>query len=211
MFWYGKYRIKLALCKLAQRSTSQISCSIVFSQQPPNMCHLPVRHCIDPFRWGYIFKSAGYSDEERLVGSRVYIPTCLPMARDEDGGSLPLYFLLWFCKVWYLCNRIYVVTFDTIARITIICTVVLSVIQGIALNTGVLPFLKGRTLHKGKTSGSVLHGLVLAHECALLVTFLYPQYKENPGGCTGYPKKYWNSCFGKSYMRHKMIYARSRI
>jgi hypothetical protein len=49
--------------------------------------------------------------------------------------------------IWFeTCNLIYVVTFDTIAMITIICTVVLSVIQGIALNTGVLPFSKGRTL-----------------------------------------------------------------
>jgi hypothetical protein len=46
------------------------------------------------------------------------------------------------------CNRIYVVTFDTIAMITIICTMVLSVIQGIALNTG-SAFLKGRTLQNG--------------------------------------------------------------
>jgi hypothetical protein len=28
--------------------------------------------------------------------------------------------------------------------------------------------------------------------------FPYPRYKENPGGRTGYPKKYWNSCIGKS-------------
>jgi hypothetical protein len=66
MFWFRKYRIKLALCKLAQNSTNQTSCSIVFSQQPPNMCHLPVQHCTDPhslglhiqmcrlFRWGVI-------------------------------------------------------------------------------------------------------------------------------------------------------------
>jgi hypothetical protein len=76
--------------QISQRSTSQISCSIVFSQQPPNMCHLPVRHCTDPFHWGCIFKCAGFLDEERLVRSRVYIPTCLPVARDEDGGSLLL-------------------------------------------------------------------------------------------------------------------------
>jgi hypothetical protein len=29
----------------------------------------------------------------------------------------------------------------------------------------------GRKDHEGKTSGSVLHGLVYAHECALLVSF----------------------------------------
>jgi hypothetical protein len=71
-----------------------MSYSIVFSQMPPNMCHLLVCHCTDPFYWGCIFKRAGYSDEERLVGSRVYIPTCLHVAHDEDGGSLPLCFLL---------------------------------------------------------------------------------------------------------------------
>jgi hypothetical protein len=37
--------------------------------------------------------------------------------------------------------------FDTIAMITIFYTVVLSVIQGVALNTGVLPLVKGRALH----------------------------------------------------------------
>jgi hypothetical protein len=37
--------------------------------------------------------------------------------------------------------------FDTIAVIMIFCTVVLSVIQGVALNTGVLPLAKGRVLH----------------------------------------------------------------
>jgi hypothetical protein len=49
-------------------------------------------------------------------------------------------------KVEYLCNWIYVVIFEIIAMITIFYTVVLSVIQGIALNTGVLPFAKGRAL-----------------------------------------------------------------
>jgi hypothetical protein len=91
------------------RSTNQMSCSIVFSQQPPDMYHLPVRCCTDPFYWGYIFKRAGFSDEERVVGSRVYIPTCLPVARDEDGGLLLLCFMLCTRKVEDLCNWIYVV------------------------------------------------------------------------------------------------------
>jgi hypothetical protein len=38
-------------------------------------------------------------------------------------------------KVEDLCNWIYIVIFDTIVVITIFCTVVLSVIQGVALNT----------------------------------------------------------------------------
>ena len=41
-----------------------------------------------------------------------------------------------------------VVIIDATAMITIFCTVVLSVIQGIALNTGVLPFSKGKALTK---------------------------------------------------------------
>jgi hypothetical protein len=66
------------------------------------------------------------SDKERPVGSRVYIPTCLPVARDEDGGSLLLCFMMCTRKVEDLCNWIYIVIFDTIAMITIFCTVVLS-------------------------------------------------------------------------------------
>jgi hypothetical protein len=73
------------------------------------MCQLPVRCCTDPFYWGCIFKRAGYLDEERFVGSRVYIPICLPVARDEDGGSLSLCFQLCICKIEDLCNWIYVV------------------------------------------------------------------------------------------------------
>jgi hypothetical protein len=69
------------------------------------------------------------------------------VARDEDGGSLLLCFMLCTRKVEGLCIWIYVVIFDTIAMMTIFCTVVLSVIQGVALNTGVLPFSKGRALH----------------------------------------------------------------
>jgi hypothetical protein len=53
-----------------------------------------------------------------------------------------------YCKVEDLYNWNFIVIFDTIAMITIFCTVVLSVIQGVALNTGVLPFSKGRALHK---------------------------------------------------------------
>jgi hypothetical protein len=44
-----------------------------------------------------------------------------------------------------------------------------------------------RKAHEGKTSGSVLHGLTLAQECALLVFFPYLRYEENPGGHAGYP------------------------
>jgi hypothetical protein len=73
------------------------------------MCQLPVRCCTDPFYWGSIFKHAGYLDEQRFVGSRVYISTCLPVARDEDGCSLSLCFQLCICKIEDLCNWIYIV------------------------------------------------------------------------------------------------------
>jgi hypothetical protein len=64
------------------------------------------------------------------VGSRVYIPTCLPVARDEDEGSLLLFFMLCTRKVEGLCNWIYIVIFDAIAMITIFCIVVLSTDPG---------------------------------------------------------------------------------
>jgi hypothetical protein len=54
-----------------------------------------------------------------------------------------------YCKVGDYCNWIYVVIFDATAMITIFCTVVLSVIQGVALNTEVLPFSKGRVQQNG--------------------------------------------------------------
>jgi hypothetical protein len=66
-----------------------MSCRLVFSQILLNMCHLLVRRCTDPF-WGCILKRAGFSDEERLVESRVYIPTYLPVACEEDGDSFLL-------------------------------------------------------------------------------------------------------------------------
>jgi hypothetical protein len=48
---------------------------------------------------------------------------------------------------------------------------------------------RGRKDHEGKTSGSVLHGLVFTQECALLVLFPYLRYEENLGGHCGYTKK----------------------
>jgi hypothetical protein len=48
-------------------------------------------------------------------------------------------YVIWIC----------VVIIDTIAMITKFCTMVLSVIQGIALDTRVLPFSKGRALQNG--------------------------------------------------------------
>jgi hypothetical protein len=96
---------------------------------PTNICHLPVRCCTDPCGAAYSNVQV-YSDKEQPVGSRVYIPTCLPVARDEDGGSLLLCFMLCTRKVEDLCNWIYVVIFDAIAMNTIFYTVVLSIDLG---------------------------------------------------------------------------------
>jgi hypothetical protein len=41
--------------------------------------------------------------------------------------------------------------------------------------------------HEGKASGSILHGLLYAHECTLLVNFCIHDAKINPGGHTGSP------------------------
>jgi hypothetical protein len=76
---------------------------------PLNMCHLPVRCCTDPSRAAYSNVQVFISNKEPGVGSRVYIPTCLPVALDEDGGSLQLCFMLCTRKVKDLYNWIYVV------------------------------------------------------------------------------------------------------
>jgi hypothetical protein len=41
---------------------------------------------------------------------------------------------------------------------------------------------RGRKDHEDKTSGSVLHGLVFAHECALLVNFRIHDTNKIPVG-----------------------------
>jgi hypothetical protein len=76
---------------------------------PPNMCHLPVHHCTDPSGAVYSNVQVLLSSKEPGVGSRAYIPTCLPVALDEDGSSLQLCFMLCTHKVEDLCNWIYVV------------------------------------------------------------------------------------------------------
>jgi hypothetical protein len=65
------------------------------------------------------------SSKEPGVGSRAYIPTCLPVALDEDGGSLLLCFMLCTRKVEDLCNWIFCCNIDAIAMNTIFCTMVL--------------------------------------------------------------------------------------
>jgi hypothetical protein len=44
---------------------------------------------------------------------------------------------------------------------------------------------RGRKDHEGKTSGSVLHGLVFTHECALLVNFCIHNMKKIPVDALG--------------------------
>jgi hypothetical protein len=65
--------------------------------------------------------------------------------------------------------------------------------------------------HEGKTSGSVLYGLVYAHECTLLVNFRIHNAKKNPSGCTGYLEKYWNLVFGSPKCGKRLDYARYRV
>jgi hypothetical protein len=65
--------------------------------------------------------------------------------------------------------------------------------------------------HEGKTSGSILHGLVCAHECALLVNFCVYDAKKNPGGCTRYPENYWNPVFVSPKCGKRPGYARYQI
>jgi hypothetical protein len=65
--------------------------------------------------------------------------------------------------------------------------------------------------HEGKTSGSVLDGLVYAPECALLVKFRVHDAKKNSGGRTGYPQNYWNPVFVSPKCGKRLGYARYRI
>ena len=108
---------------------------------------------------GCIFKHAGLSDEEYWV-----VFSSLHSNMSACGAwwrlKAPCYFSAVLNKnsIWKLvildyaiCNLLcrtgsWRCNNDTTAMITIFCSVVLSVIQGIALNTGVLPFSKGRAL-----------------------------------------------------------------
>jgi hypothetical protein len=65
--------------------------------------------------------------------------------------------------------------------------------------------------HEGKTSGSVLYGLVYVHECTLLENFCIQDAKKNPGGHTRYPKKYWNHVFVSPKCGKRLGYTRYQI
>jgi hypothetical protein len=56
-----------------------------------------------------------------------------------------------------------------------------------------------------------MHGLVYAHECALLVIFRIHDAKKNPGGRTGYLENSWNLVFVSPKCGKRLGYARYRI
>jgi hypothetical protein len=87
---------------------SQMSCSLVSSQMPQICVICQYVVVLTPLGL-HIQTCRFYSSKEPGVGSRAYIPTCLPVALDEDGGSLQLCFMLCTRKVEDLCNWIYVV------------------------------------------------------------------------------------------------------
>jgi hypothetical protein len=70
---------------------------------------------------------------------------------------------------------------------------------------------RGHKDNEGKTSGSVLHGLVYAHECALLLNFRIYNAKKNPDGRTGYPENYWNPVFISPKCGKRLGYTRYQI
>jgi hypothetical protein len=86
MFWY---RIKLALYKLAKDPPAKSLVVLSFHK-----CH---QICVI-FQYIVVLTPLGLHiqtckflfGKERPVGSRVYIPICLPVALDKDGGSLLL-------------------------------------------------------------------------------------------------------------------------
>jgi hypothetical protein len=70
---------------------------------------------------------------------------------------------------------------------------------------------RGHKDHEGKTLGSVLHGLVNAHKCALLVNLCIHDAKTNQSGRTGYPENYWNPVFVSPKCGKRLGYARYQI
>jgi hypothetical protein len=86
--------------------------------------------------WGCIFKHTGfYSSKELGVGYRAYIPTCLPVALDEDGSSLQLCFMLCTRKVEDLYITGFTLYYWCYCNDYLFCTVVLSTDPGNGTNT----------------------------------------------------------------------------
>jgi hypothetical protein len=71
-----------------------MSCSLVFSQMPQICVICQYVVVLIPLEAAYSNVQVLLSIKEPGVGSRAYIPTCLPVALDEDGGSLQLCFML---------------------------------------------------------------------------------------------------------------------
>jgi hypothetical protein len=69
----------------------------------------------------------------------------------------------------------------------------------------------GRKDHEGKTSGSVLRGLVYAHECALLVRFCIHDTKKIPVDALGTLRNIGIHAFVSPKCGKKLGYARYRI
>jgi hypothetical protein len=65
--------------------------------------------------------------------------------------------------------------------------------------------------HEGKTSGSVLHGLVYAHECALLVNFHIHDAKKIPVDALGTLRNTRIHAFVSPKCGKRLGYARYQI
>jgi hypothetical protein len=70
---------------------------------------------------------------------------------------------------------------------------------------------RGRKDHEGKTLGSVLHGLVYAHECAMLVSFRIHDTKKIPVDALGTPRNTGIHVFVSPKCGKKLVYARYQI
>jgi hypothetical protein len=69
----------------------------------------------------------------------------------------------------------------------------------------------GRKDHEGKTSGSVLHGLVYTYECALLVNFHIHDMKKIPVDALGTLRNSEIHAFVSPKCGKRLGYARHRI
>jgi hypothetical protein len=70
---------------------------------------------------------------------------------------------------------------------------------------------RGRKDHQGKTSGSILQGLVYTHECALLVIYHSHDTKKIPVGALGTLRNTRIHAFVSPKCGKRLGYARYRI
>ena len=139
-----------------------VSCS---TKYPPYKCHLPVHHCTDPHLWGCIFKCAGFSEEEWLVrisSLHSNMTACGTWRRWRLIADLFPLLLLWTICLFELVHEtmqfvrlFYYYPLDQQCSLMLLQWIfhfvmcMLSVIPGIACNTGVLPLSKGGALQNG--------------------------------------------------------------